>query len=178
MSEKCANCKFDVDECKCGEIDRIFAKAKEKREECIIQPSQKDIDYVEPKKAKRFNTGKVEFHDIPLLGLVEVAKVAAYGKSKYDSQNWRNGASKSQYLNCAIRHIMKSMYGQENDGESKCMHLGHAAWNLLALIEKMLVNEEIDDCFSYKKTDLESVFELNDEQKEVIEKMMEKKNES
>lgn len=123
-------------------------------------------------QALRYNSNKIEFDDMPLLGIVEVAKVAAYGATKYAKNNWRKSAQTTQYLNCAMRHIMKYMYGEEFDSESKGMHLGHAAWNLLALIEKIKMGKDIDDRFIYDSdTNLDEVFQLNDAQKVAIEKM-------
>ena len=101
------------------------------------------------KKAKRFNSNKIEFDDIPLIGIVEVAKVAAYGANKYNKNNWRKEASTTQYLNCTLRHVIKYLYGENIDSESKCSHLGHAAWNLLALLEKIKMKKDIDDRFVY-----------------------------
>lgn len=113
-------------------------------------------------KAKRYNSGKVEFDDIPIIALVEIAKVAKYGQSKYGKNNWRNEASLSQYLNCALRHILKRLYGEYRDSESGCLHLAHAGWNILAAIEKYLFNKEIDDCFSYaSEVSVESLFKTN-----------------
>ena len=141
--------------------------------------SEHELELVseESDKALRFNSNKVEFDDMPLLGMVEVAKVAAYGRSKYSKNNWRKGASTGQYLNCAIRHIMKYMYGEETDDESQCLHLGHAAWNILAELEKMITNTRIDDRFKYPGFDnVSDAFELNEVQQETNEKMAEKKD--
>ena len=115
----------------------------------------------EPPKAKRFNTGKVEFDDIPLIGIVEVSKVADYGRSKYGKQNWRQEASNTQYLNCAMRHLIKYMYGEEIDSESKCKHIAHSAWNLLALLEKQMMGKEVDDRFVYDSdVNIEDLFKV------------------
>ncbi len=114
------------------------------------------------KKAKRFNGGKVEFDDMPMLGMLDVAKVSAYGRSKYAKQNWRGEAPVSQYINCAMRHMLKYMYGEDKDAESGCTHLGHAAWNMLAAIEKSLVGKDVDDRFKYDSdVNISGLFELD-----------------
>ena len=120
-------------------------------------------------KAKRYNSGKVEFDDVPLLGLVEVAKVSAYGRSKYAKQNWRGDAPMSQYFNCLMRHSIKCMYGEDFDDESECLHLAHIAWNALAALEKIMVERNIDDRFIYKGiTNISSLLELNADQLNAI----------
>lgn len=130
-------------------------------------------------KADRFNTGKAEFFDAPLLGLAEVAKVAAYGRSKYDKYNWKKEAPMSQYFDCAYRHLTKWWYGQDTDSESKCHHLAHAAWNLLAALEKIQTGTADDDRFDgYPEEfikDIESLFSLNEEQKKAIQEQLDKK---
>ena len=111
------------------------------------------------KKADRFNAGKVEFDDLPLMGLVEVAKVGAYGRNKYAKHNWRGEAPTSQYINCALRHIFKFVYGEQRDAESSQKHIAHAAWNLLTLLEKETLKADVNDLF-YKesKITLDEIF--------------------
>ncbi len=113
------------------------------------------------KKADRFNSSKVEFDDLPLLGLVEVARVGSYGRRKYAKHNWRGEAPTSQYLNCALRHIFKYMYGEIHDGESSFKHIAHAAWNLLTLLEKEALGEDVKDLYHKEsKIDLEKYFKV------------------
>lgn len=129
-----------------------------------------------PEQAKRFNTGKVEFHDAPMLGMVEVAKVAGVGRAKYEEFNWKKPASENQYYNCALRHLIKGMYGQDNDSETKCYHLAHAAWNCLAALEKIMVGNRVDDRYKGINPDiLEDLFKLSGDQTEVIKKILEDK---
>lgn len=131
-------------------------------------------------QAKRFNSNKAEFFDAPLLAMAEVAKVAAYGRSKYDKYNWKKEAPMSQYHDCRQRHELKYWYGQDNDSESKCHHLAHLAWNALAALEKVLTGTDVDDRYKgYPKEfvdNLEDVFALNEEQKEAIKEQLDKKD--
>jgi len=136
------------------------------------------VDFkVEDRKetSKRYNSGKVEMHTLPILAVQEMCKVGMYGAEKYDSNNWRKPTKTSQYLNCANRHLIKFMYGEDLDEESKCYHLAHAAWNCLALLEKIITKTQDDDRYKYEDLFLNSVFNLTDEQKEAIELVRKKK---
>ena len=116
---------------------------------------------------------------MPSIGLIEVAKVAAYGRAKYDTYNWKKPAPASQYFDCMKRHLFKWWYGQDLDSESKCHHLAHLAWNALAELEKELTNTNIDDRFKgYPKEfvdNLENLFNLNDDQQQAIKEVLAKK---
>lgn len=128
-------------------------------------------------QAKRFNTGKVEFHDLPLLALAEVSKVGVIGRAKYDRYNWKKGAPVSQYLDCGLRHKIKYMYGEDLDLETLCHHLAHDAWNSLAALEQIITGNEDDDRYKkYKIPNVSKLFELNDEQKAIVQKLLDKKD--
>jgi hypothetical protein len=131
----------------------------------------------EPKKAKRFNTGKTEFFDLPLLALAEVAKVGTFGRVKYGKYNWKEGASASQYFDCRFRHDLKYWYGEDLDDESKCHHLAHAAWNALAELEKILTGTHIDDRYKDYPSEvvdkIADMFKLNPDQMEAVNKRSE-----
>lgn len=125
----------------------------------------KFVELFGKEQSKRYNSGKVEFDDIPMLGIIEVAKAGVYGRKKYGKQNWRKSAPTSQYLNCAFRHLLKYMYGETHDQESGCHHLGHAAWNILALLEKIITKNDDDDRFKYdNELDMESIFKVKEEE--------------
>ena len=128
-------------------------------------------------KALRYNTNKVEFNDIPVLGLIEVAKAGKFGQSKYSRNNWRKEAPTTQYLDAAMRHILKYLYVEDIASDSKVNHVAHAAWNLLTLLEKIAVGQDQDDRFKYpNEVNFDELFELNQEQIEAIEKVKREKN--
>jgi hypothetical protein len=128
------------------------------------------------KESLRYNSGKLEMHTLPVLAFMESCKVGMVGAAKYEDNNWRKEAQTTQYLDSAMRHLVKYMYGEDLDPETKCSHLSHLVWNGLAALEKVLTNTEIDNRFKYdNKIDLEQVFNLNEDQKEIIEKFLEKK---
>lgn len=130
-------------------------------------------------RSMRFNSGKSEFFDAPMIALAEVSKVAAYGRAKYDKYNWKKGTNASQYYDCAMRHMLKWWYGQDNDSESKCHHLSHAAWNMLAALEMIKTERIIDDRYLEYNDDfvdnIENLFSLSSEQKQAIQEQLDKK---
>jgi hypothetical protein len=92
-----------------------------------------------PKVAKRFNEGK------PKLGyfarsfhkaLEAVARVKEFGANKYEDGNWRiGGKPDEEYLDSMARHLDYFLKGEHYDQDSGCHHIGHAIWNLCALLE-------------------------------------------
>lgn len=169
MIKRCTRCKLEVDKCKCTNEWADW--------DWTDEPDHKNLPNLEePKVAKRFNSNKVEIHDIPLFGMTEVAKVGAYGSGKYDVFNWKEDAPVTQYLNCIFRHFLRYMYGETNDPESKCHHIAHVAWNALSLLEKMLVGRQVDDRHKYPQSfDMNSAFTLNAEQLAAIKREKDKK---
>ena len=84
-----------------------------------------------------------EDKDKPRLTLVyrsfveQVARVRAFGLTKYpDSENWRTTPSE-QHLDAALRHLFAHLSGEPLDPESCLPHLAHAAANLMFEIERM-----------------------------------------
>lgn len=90
-------------------------------------------------EAKRYNAGK------PKLGyfarsfhkaLEAIARVKEFGANKYEEDNWRLGNKPdSEYLDSMARHLDLFQKGEQYDEDSGCHHLGHAIWNLCALLE-------------------------------------------
>lgn len=65
-----------------------------------------------------------------------VAEVGTHGAGKYSRGGWLKVQDAQQrYLDAAMRHLLKLGKGEQNDKDSGLPHLGHAAWNLLAIIE-------------------------------------------
>ena len=93
---------------------------------------------------KKFDQGKAPIAQGCLAyfrkALEQVAQISAYGAKKYSvaysEQNWRSvdGAS-GRYLDALVRHVAAHAAGEVNDPESGLPHLGHAAWNALAVLE-------------------------------------------
>jgi hypothetical protein len=135
---------------------------KMKSRSCKWGINEENIELVpEKEKAKRYNKGKLSFDQLPLLGLIEVSKAGMYGEEKYGRFNWTKGGPASQYFNCAIRHLFKWWYGEDNDDESKCNHLGHAAWNILALLF-LKITGKLDDDRLNLNLDMTKTFKVED----------------
>jgi hypothetical protein len=97
--------------------------------------------------AQRFNQGKPKLSYIRLFhSAIEVfARVKEFGAAKYDDGNWRQGGKPDkEYLDSLDRHIDQFLKGEIYDEDSGCAHLGHALWNIAALIELNHPDEIID----------------------------------
>lgn len=85
-------------------------------------------------ECERKDQGKNRMGLISPIILWELGLVYTYGSTKYADRNWEKAASYTQFANCALRHLTKWMAGHEIDEESELHHLGHAIWNLGALL--------------------------------------------
>lgn len=74
---------------------------------------------------------------------LEVAKVAGYGAKKYTRDGWKSVPDAlNRYKDAADRHELYRSIDGDLDPESKCYHLAHQAWNILAVLELTLKNKE------------------------------------
>jgi hypothetical protein len=96
-------------------------------------------------RSLRYNTGKPDYSLIPLASLKEAAKVLEYGATKYARDNWRKPTNWSVSYACLMRHMAAWQSGEDLDPESGFSHLGHAACNILQMLD-MLENhpEELE----------------------------------
>ena len=95
--------------------------------------------------AKRYNEGKPEMWYWMMWpkAAEAFARVCEYGGRKYDELNFtKGGKPDKEYLSAAIRHLLAHMcYVLTRNGrlayddESKCLHLAHAMWNIMMLID-------------------------------------------
>lgn len=69
-----------------------------------------------------------------------VAKVLAEGAPKYGEHNWRKGFKFSDVINHLMQHVEKYRAGDTSED-----HLGHAACNLMFLMEFTETHPELDD---------------------------------
>ena len=68
--------------------------------------------------------------------LLEVGKIATYGAKKYSDGGWKHVEdAHARYTGAMIRHLLAHSSGETNDPESGLPHLGHVAWNALAILE-------------------------------------------
>lgn len=96
---------------------------------------------------RKDDTGKLPLDLLPFGALEEVAKVLAFGASKYGPNNWQNVKPKRRYLAAALRHLSAVIRGQEIDPESGLPHLAHAAACVLFLLSSR-VGHDPPDVFS------------------------------
>lgn len=82
----------------------------------------------------RYDSGKLRLELIPVEWLTALGAVLTAGAEKYAPRNWEKGMAHSKMIGCAMRHLCAYLAGERYDAETRCHHLAHAAWNLLALM--------------------------------------------
>lgn len=87
------------------------------------------------------------------MALLEVAKVMAYGASKYGVGNWtKDGVTYNRYYAACMRHMLQWQSGEDLDSETSINHIAHAASNLLFLLALILFQKDgLDDRQSVEK---------------------------
>ena len=96
-------------------------------------------------KAQRHNKGKPELSywlQFP-RSAEALSRVMEYGATKYERGNWAlGGKPDEEYVDSAMRHLTAMMKyyktGDKSDlfdKESGCLHIGHAMFNIMALID-------------------------------------------
>lgn len=66
--------------------------------------------------------------------LLEVAKVGTFGAEKYAPNNWKL-VEPERYEDALFRHLLQWQSGELVDPETGLLHLAHAAWNALAILQ-------------------------------------------
>jgi hypothetical protein len=89
--------------------------------------------YVVEERAKRFNSGKVPMHYVPLDMLQGLARVLEDGAVKYGNDNWRLGAPATEQIDSLLRHLSKLQSGEVLDEESTLPHVDHMIFNCISL---------------------------------------------
>ncbi len=74
--------------------------------------------------------GKGRYDLLPAHAIRRIAGVYERGAAKYASRNWESGMAYSRYIDSALRHIFQHLEGRRDED-----HIGHAAFNLLAILE-------------------------------------------
>lgn len=128
-------------------------KGKDVNEDYWKHMWAKELERVEAQKeeeaeegALRYDSGKPEFHQIPLHQLAGVARVAMLGEIKYAKYNWAKGMPWSKCFDSLMRHMFKFWYnGEDYDPETNEHHLDHAICNLLYLKHYIAHHDNLDD---------------------------------
>lgn len=95
-------------------------------------------------KALRYNEDKPKLSYILEFphAIEALARIMELGAEKYGDGNWKlGGKPDKEYMDSMMRHLRSFVEGEMYDKDSGCSHVGHAAWNLLALIELNHSNE-------------------------------------
>lgn len=98
-------------------------------------------------KALRFNEGKAELGYVLQFSsaMESLARIFEFGAVKYEEDNWlKGGKPDKEYIDSAIRHLVSWTKGEVYDSDSGCSHLGHAVWNLCALMQTNHPTETFD----------------------------------
>lgn len=77
--------------------------------------------------------------------LMEVAKVAGHGATKYERYNFLKGYNYSWSYDALQRHLHAFWGREDKDPESGLYHLGHAAWHCLCLLAFVMRGIGVDD---------------------------------
>ena len=75
--------------------------------------------------------------------LVEVGKVGTGGAKKYTDDGWKSVPNgEKRYTDAMLRHLFEE--GQDNffDESTKLVHAAHTAWNALARLELILIEQQ------------------------------------
>lgn len=97
--------------------------------------------------------GKGRYDLVSPFALKRLAIVYEKGAKKYADRNWEKGMPHTRYLDSAIRHLNQYLQGDTDED-----HLGHAAWNVFAIMHMQETHPELDDRPNYKP-----LYEVNPE---------------
>ena len=112
-------------------------------------------------KRQEFSTGSVRdtqegkgrFDLISTIALRRLAKHYQAGADKYAGRNWEKGQPLSRYLDSAMRHLVETINGSDEEDVAAAV-----MWNMAAfihtkeLIEAGLLPEELNDMKEYWET--------------------------
>mgnify|MGYP006921352461 CR=1 FL=1 len=83
----------------------------------------------------KYDKGKPRMWLLPLLSLVEIARVLTFGAEKYAPNSWQNVENAvERYSNALLRHLASIQDGEIYDQESGLLHWSHVGCNALFLI--------------------------------------------
>ena len=91
------------------------------------------------------DSGKNQLDLLPVYPLWEIGRTYSYGAVKYAPDNWRAGISYRRIFSAILRHLWKWWGGERRDPESGLLHLAHAGFGILTLIEYEVTKSEFDD---------------------------------
>lgn len=115
--------------------------------------------------------GKLRFDLIPVLPLMEVARVYTIGSKKYGERNWEKGIKWTRIFGALLRHAFLWWAGEKFDKDNGQHHLAAVVFNSLALMEYERTKPEYDDRWDISKPLMEkSEIRINELYEEQIKK--------
>jgi hypothetical protein len=112
---------------------------------------------------RQSNEGKGRFDLLSPFALERLAKVCEEGSRKYEDRNWEKGMPFGVLIDHAITHLVAYMERQEDED-----HLGHAFWNIMALIHFEAVHPDLDNRPRYDPVQKDLYRELDNKPGEII----------
>lgn len=94
---------------------------------------------------KKHDKSKESFDLVPMMPLLELAKLFTIGKEKYGSRNWEKGMKFGRLFAAMMRHSIKWWAGEKYDPENGQHHLTAVMWNAMILMELENTHPEMDD---------------------------------
>lgn len=105
---------------------------------CSPDPHQKGIKLDNGKPCVR--RGLIEYFPRACMA---IAEVSAFGAKKYTWKGWVDvPEALERYGDAELRHACYASMGEKTDKESGLLHAAHEAWNALARLELLLMEEE------------------------------------
>lgn len=106
--------------------------------------NSEEVNKENSKGARKNDSLKVSYSDLPPFALEQVAKAFNYGSRKYSKFNYREGMEYLRYYDACFRHLQEWIKGKDID-ESGNTHLSHAVASLLMLMENINLSTGVDD---------------------------------
>lgn len=95
--------------------------------------------------ATRHNAGKLRWSLLDPVAMQELLKVLEHGATKYGRDNWKKGLPVTSIADSLMRHLMKFLSGENEDGESGLSHVGHILCNAMFLAHMHVQRVDMDD---------------------------------
>lgn len=133
---------------------------------------------MEKKKARRYNSNKRRWRNVPLYLFEPIIEVGEYGEKKYETEdepgtlNFLKGLPVTDTLDSIKRHLksFESPHESDLDEESGLNHILHVAWNCIALYETLQRHPELDDRYKIENISIKTYTEdeLNEIARETL----------
>lgn len=87
------------------------------------------------REGMKYDSDKLRYDLFPIEVIECIVDIFTYGAKKYAPNNWKKlEPFEDRYYAALMRHLAEWRKGNKIDKESGRLHIGHAAWNALALV--------------------------------------------